>query len=568
MVVEFAKAASLLLSLCLIYSLIAQRWQDGQVVGKVLAGLLFGGVCVIGMMSPVNLSPGVFFDARSVVLSLAGLFGGPTTGVIAGVIAGAYRLHLGGGGAPVGIAVVAACVSLGIAFHYAHRRGRLPINFLTLLLFGLAVHLVVIGIFTQLPPPVVAQVMDTIAVPLVVVFTPATAVLGAIIKAIDDQIATRKALVQSEARLKAIVEHTPNGLILKDRAGRFLLANPTYAGWVGKSVDWIIGRTARDMLPEADAAEVAEADRKAFASRQLLIHEVSRQFPGIGRRDLRVYRIPIVLGDDRDQALITLMVDITAEKQTQQNLRTALDLAQEANRAKTQFLATMSHELRTPLNAIIGFSEILAGQYFGPPGAGKYREYAKDIHASAEYLLNLVEDLLDISAIEAGASVLNPVAVNVEKYAHECIEAAIEKAYQKGVEITLDMPGDLPPAMADPRALKQVFFNLLINAIKFTPQGGRVEIAARADGPAITVSVKDTGPGIEPHLLPRLLEPFARAEYDPFKTEKGWGLGLSITNSLVKLQGGELRINSTLGVGTEVSFTLPSAAAQPMADAG
>jgi len=568
MVVEFAKAASLLLSLCLVYALIAQRWQDGQFVGKALAGMLFGGVCVIGMLSPVTLAPGVIFDARSVVLCLAGLFGGPIVGVIAGAIAGGYRFYLGGGGAPVGVSVVIACVVLGIAFRYAHRNHRLPVNLYTLLLFGLVVHLVVIAIFTQLPPAVVEKVMRTIALPFVVAFTPATAVLGAIFKAIDDQIATRKALVQSEARLKAIIEHTPNGLVLKDRDGVFLLVNPTFAGWVGQPVGEIVGKTSRDLLSEEEAAKATEADQEAFTSRQVVVSEISRTYSAIGKRNLRVYRIPIVLGRDRAQVLLILLVDITAEKQSQKNLQSALAYAQEANQAKTHFLATMSHELRTPLNAIIGFSEVLAGQYFGPPGAGKYREYAKDIHSSAEYLLNLVEDLLDISAIEAGASVLNPHAVSVEKYARECVEAAAEKAYQKGVDIEISIPADLPAAKADPRALKQILFNLLINAVKFTPQGGKVEITAGVDGQTIRVSVMDTGQGINPRLLPRLLEPFARADFDPFKTEKGWGLGLSISKSLVDMQGGEMHINSRLGEGTEVTFTLPSAAAQPLADVG
>ncbi|MEQ9683748.1 MAG: LytS/YhcK type 5TM receptor domain-containing protein, partial [Rhodospirillales bacterium] len=185
MFAEFAKAASLLLSLCLLYAFIAQRWPNEELTGKILSGLLFGAICVIGMEAPVTIAPGVIFDPRSVIISLSGVFGGPICGVIAAVIAGGYRAYLGGGGAPVGVAVVVACVGLGIGFRAGYKAGRFPLNWLTLLAFGLVVHVVVIGIFTQLPPPVAEKVMQTISLPFAVTFTTATMVLGMILAYID-----------------------------------------------------------------------------------------------------------------------------------------------------------------------------------------------------------------------------------------------------------------------------------------------------------------------------------------------------------------------------------------------
>ncbi len=559
MIAEFAKAASLLLSLCLLYAFIAQRWPYEELTGRIMAGLLFGLICVIGMESPVTVAPGVIFDPRSVIISLSGVFGGPIAGGIAGLIAAGYRLYLGGGGAPVGVAVVVACVGLGLAYRAAYRSGRIPLNWMTLLAFGLVVHLVVIGLFAQLPPPVAEKVMRTIALPFTITFTPATMVLGMILAYIDDRIDTRHALALSEGRLQAIIDNTPNGMTLKDADGRILLVNPTYASWVGSSPEALVGKTMWDVFPVSDAQEVSDKDRSVLAAGQVDISEATRRFPKAGLKNLRNHKIPMVLGAGRDKALLTILVDITEEKSVQQDLRAALGLAEEANQAKTQFLATMSHELRTPLNAIIGFSEILHRQYFGPPGQGKYREYAKDIHSSASYLLSLVEDLLDISAIEAGGAVHEPAIVAVGEIAEDCADAARVRAYEKDIEIDVVLADALPPAFADARAVKQVFLNLLVNAIKFTPASGQIHIAVEQAEDMVVASVADNGPGIPPDLADRLLEPFAKRTKDPFTTEKGWGLGLSISKSLIEMQGGTIGIESVPGVGTKVSFTLPLA---------
>ncbi|MAY68750.1 MAG: hypothetical protein CMM77_16690 [Rhodospirillaceae bacterium] len=559
MVAEFAKAASLLLSLCLLYAFIAQRWPNDELTGKILSGLLFGMICVIGMEAPMTIAPGVIFDPRSVIISLSGVFGGPIGGVIAAVVAGGYRAYLGGSGAPIGVAVVIACVALGVAFRAGYKSVRFPLNWLTLLAFGLVVHAVVIGLFTLLPAPIVEKVLSTVAVPFVVAFAPATMVLGMILTYIDSQIETRKALAVSEARLQAVIDNGPNAMTLKDKDGKILLANPAYADWVGETPATLIGKTMWDIFPAEEARVFTDIDRQVLESGEISIQEVIRTFPKAGQKLLRNHKIPILLDAENDHALITIMVDITDERAVQQELRHALALAEDANLAKTQFLATMSHELRTPLNAIIGFSEILYRQYFGPPSSGKYREYAKDIHSSAAYLLSMVEDLLDISAIEAGSGHHDLAAVAIGEIAKECVDAAHDRAYEKDLEITLAMPDGLPPVLADARAVKQVFLNLLVNAIKFTPSSGRITVSAAVQDGAIAVTVTDTGPGIDAALIDRLLEPFSTGTQNPFTTEKGWGLGLSITKSLIEQQGGTIRIDSAEGEGTTVIFTLPLA---------
>jgi signal transduction histidine kinase len=234
----------------------------------------------------------------------------------------------------------------------------------------------------------------------------------------------------------------------------------------------------------------------------------------------------------------------------------AKEIAQQANRAKSEFLAAMSHELRTPLNAILGFSDILFNQYFGPPGAGKYREYAKDIHSSAKHLLDLVNDVLDISAIEAGKTALDIGIIEIKGLIGECVHTVRERAGDKGIVLHEDVPDGLPRLKADRRAIKQVLLNLLSNAVKFTPDGGSVTVtAAVADG-FIDITVADTGVGIEPERLPHIMNPFISKSASPYTADRGWGLGLSISKSLIDMHAGEIVIQSRLGHGTTVMVRL------------
>ena len=243
-------------------------------------------------------------------------------------------------------------------------------------------------------------------------------------------------------------------------------------------------------------------------------------------------------------------------KRARQEAEAAKDAAQQANRAKSEFLAAMSHELRTPLNAILGFSDILFNQYFGPPGAGKYREYANDIHSSAKHLLDLVNDVLDISAIEAGRTALEIGIVEVKSLIDECVHTVRERAGEKGVILREDLPDNLPQLKADRRAIKQVLLNLLSNAVKFTPNGGGVTVTAAVEDGFLAITVADTGIGIEPERLPQITNPFTRKDANPYTSDRGWGLGLAISKSLIDMHAGEITIHSVRGQGTTVTVRL------------
>ncbi|MGC1777305.1 MAG: ATP-binding protein, partial [Xanthobacteraceae bacterium] len=230
--------------------------------------------------------------------------------------------------------------------------------------------------------------------------------------------------------------------------------------------------------------------------------------------------------------------------------------AEEANAAKSKFLANMSHELRTPLNAIIGFSEIMESGMFGPLGAEKYTEYSTDIRESGEYLLDVINDILDMSKIEAGGIRLAPEAVALEPVLADCLRVVSTRAGEKN--LTLDSEVDPEIQLdADRRALKQITLNLLSNAVKFTPDGGAVTMRGRRRGGMVTIAIADDGIGISKDSLRKLGRPFEQVESQLTKRHQGSGLGLAIAKSLVELHGGTMRIRSKLGHGTMVVVRLP-----------
>jgi two-component system cell cycle sensor histidine kinase PleC len=236
--------------------------------------------------------------------------------------------------------------------------------------------------------------------------------------------------------------------------------------------------------------------------------------------------------------------------------------AEGASQAKSDFLANMSHELRTPLNAINGFSEMMTREMFGPLGDRRYTEYAADILSSGQHLLALINDILDMSKIEAGKMNLHPESLDVLEIAEETARLLRTRAEGAGLTMSIDVPADLPEVEADFRALKQILLNLLSNAVKFTPRGGRVRLFARVDETSegrITLGVSDTGIGIAEADMERLAKPFEQIESQRSKTQQGTGLGLALTKSLVELHGGALSIDSKSGAGTTVTFTLPRA---------
>jgi two-component system cell cycle sensor histidine kinase PleC len=234
--------------------------------------------------------------------------------------------------------------------------------------------------------------------------------------------------------------------------------------------------------------------------------------------------------------------------------------AEGANKAKSEFLANMSHELRTPLNAINGFSEIMSAELFGPLGDRRYKEYVGDILSSGQHLLSVINDILDMSKIEAGKMNMRFEMLDLHDVAEDAVRLVRGRADTAGLRLSVEMDG-LPEVEADFRAVKQVLLNLLSNAIKFTPRGGAIRVSGRSgrDGQGmgwVQVSVQDTGIGISKEDLARLASPFEQVESQHAKTQQGTGLGLALSKALIAMHGGSLDIQSEPGKGTTVAFVL------------
>jgi two-component system cell cycle sensor histidine kinase PleC len=383
--------------------------------------------------------------------------------------------------------------------------------------------------------------------------------------------------VAADMRLRDAIETIPEAFVLWNAENRLVLCNsnfqelhglPDEAITVGASFESVVAAGSKPVVrnkvitggPSIPGARTFEAQLED--GRWLHISERRTKDGGyvsVGTdiTALKTHEEKLV---DSEKRLMATVSDLRASQQRLAELAEQYaqekTRAEEANQAKSKFMANMSHELRTPLNAIIGFSEIMESGMFGPLGAEKYHEYCSDIRGSGQYLLEVINDILDMSKIEAGRIRLDFEDLNLDSLLAEAMRVVAARAQDKQLQLTAQISPELR-LRADRRALKQIALNLLSNAVKFTPYGGRVTVRGRASDHCITLAILDSGIGIAKDALARLGRPFEQVESQLTKSHQGSGLGLAISKSLIELHGGSMRIRSTLGKGTLVVVRLP-----------
>ncbi|MFK0300090.1 ATP-binding protein [Brevundimonas sp. NPDC090276] len=378
----------------------------------------------------------------------------------------------------------------------------------------------------------------------------------------------------AENRLRDGIESVSDAFVLFDRQGRLILWNQAFQDAFAFPAGVVVRGAQKDALNQI-AAQAIKAEHPS-ASGRAGVREVelrdgrwlqmAERFTGDGGTVVICADITVIRRQEAERrraadelrAMVVELEDREAKLSLlARKYEVAMTRAEAANQTKSEFLANMSHELRTPLNAINGFSEIMAGEMFGPLGDRRYKGYAADIHQSGQHLLSLINDILDMAKIEAGKLTLHYEAVSLNALCNDAIRLMRGKAMEAGLTLGLVAPETLE-VEADHRGLKQVMLNLISNAVKFTPEGGAVTVTvALHDADHVRVSVTDTGIGIAAVDLERLAQPFEQVEGQHSKTTQGTGLGLALTKSLIELHRGQMTIESEPGHGTTVWFDLP-----------
>mgnify|MGYP001805948480 CR=1 FL=1 len=691
--VSLIQNIALLVALTFVHGLLLRHTRHQWAGWTLVSGLLFGGVALVGMMTPITLQPGLIFDGRSIIIAVAGLFGGPAIAVVATVMAAGYRYWLGGVGAAMGVPVIIGSAALGVAGYYLRQHHPKVTSLAGLYLFGLLVHLWMICCIFFLPATLVHTVVNTITLPVLLIYPLATLLVCQLFLQMERHIAVEQALEQERNSLDSLVQAIPDLLFEMGLDGRYYACYARSPDQLAAPPEQLVGKTVGDILPPQAAEECLKALQEADASghshgRQIrlplaagdvwfelsvtrksgdstdqphfvvlsrniterkqieqkletdhnylkvlfeyggsghlivsserIIVQVNQQFCemlGYAEQELLGQSVRMLHLDeqhyqdwaprfiqarsgfihlsvehpslrkdgsiiwcvftgvkltlpDGDQGVVWSVIDISDRKQVEVELRQAKEAAEAANRAKSEFLANMSHEIRTPMNGVIGMAHLLGDTELNP----EQKKYLANIESSANSLVTLIGDILDLSRVEAGKMELVNVSFSLRRCIDELVESQQFEISQKKLNVRTAIADSVPDILlGDQLRTRQILLNLVGNAIKFTEQG-TVVISANllshsGNGVLLRLSVSDTGIGMSPALLKRIFAPFEQADNSTTRRYGGSGLGLAICNRLVELMGGRIWAESNEGGGScfqvELPFVVPDSPVLP-----
>ncbi len=449
---------ALLVALSVLHQWAVRRWSEWTFTRQVASGLLFGAITVIGMMTPFRAAAGIQYDGRSIIIAVAGIFGGPLVAAVAAAIAAAYRIWLGGAGAVAGVAVIVESAALGVAYHYMRQRTEKANRLSRLYSVALAVHAIMLVLQYFLLGAAGPGIVAEIWVP----------VLG----------------------------FYPIGMLL----------------------------VCRLMLDQEQRLRDETALRELNQSLEQMVTERTQELQAANQQ-----------------------LAAAAEELEATNLRLL-----EAGEAKSQFLRAMSHELRTPLNSVIGFSDLLQRGFSGDVNDEQTRQLEM-INRSGRRLLAIINDILDLSRIEAHADQFVTERFDAGSLARDITDSVLPEAGAKNLALKVDLPDTPVLVDSDPRKVGQILINLIANAVKFTEAGSVTVRVRSSSGRTVTIDVIDTGPGIPDELRDKVFLEFIQGD----EMAEGTGLGLAISRSLAELLGGSIELQTSLGGGSTFTLVLP-----------
>jgi len=526
--------------------------------GKGLVGLFLGAGFVFlvgrpdtfewaamsGLVAPLFLALASFARLRLTVLEQAGL-------ALSATLIGYLGYLTGGLGSPLTVWLVLVPAEAALA------GGRQAVGRAGFAAALVLVALAVVQMFGYLPPS---------RLPVPVPGATAAAILAALIQAgliaaaaQDRQRAADRAAEHGAAMYQLLADNAVDLITRHAPDGRILFASPAAIALLKQTPTRLEGAMPAELAHPDDLSAIEAAFRvSAYSGRESAAEARLRHGENeYVWTEIRCRPTASIKGAPAEIVAVTR--DISERKAQEQALIEARDQAMSASRAKSSFLANMSHELRTPLNAIIGFSELMTREIFGCLGDARYQEYAKLIHDSGGHLLELINGVLDMSKIEAGKFELYEEILDLDEVAFASLRFVKLPAERGGVNLTKMVAPEATRIFADKRAIKQILVNLLSNGIKFTPCGGQVALEARVNEEGVEILVRDSGIGIGKSDIEKLGRPFEQAENAAVRAKEGTGLGLALVKSLATMHGGQLVLESELGIGTTVKVLLPFA---------
>ena len=389
--------------------------------------------------------------------------------------------------------------------------------------------------------------------------------ISAILQDVTQLRLAEEAARQGQDYLRNVLESVSDIIAIIGENGKLIFVNAAITPVLGYTAEEVIGRNVFELLHPDDfgaghaAMLQGTSENGTNVPAILRLRSATNTYPELEIVGRNMTDSPLVRG------LVVVARDVTQRRRIEEAMRQAKEEAEMANAAKSSFVANMSHELRTPLNAIIGFSELMQQQLLGPLGDERYVGYADDIHRSGTHLLELINDILDLSKIEAGKDTLAEQTVDVAECIQACLRLLGGRSDSANCDIVVRNDAADVRLFADKRKVKQIILNLLSNAVKFTLNGGQITVACNlVDDGGFRIVVRDQGIGMNPEDIKRALRPFSQVDNSEAKSFQGAGLGLSISRALVRLHGGTLWIDSQPGHGTSVEVIFPPERTQPV----